>query len=302
MSVRLIQFYIVQVFFIMVSEGRLHLCYNLYVDVKEVFIMRKLISLCVAFFCIFAFTACGGSQTQPEEAEKYDADVSFVDNVHPEDYMDEDRDAVETLCDDCLEAMKDVTSDREYNRVKNKFEKDLSKYDSTGDLVDYYKSALDGYVGNFEDGKIDKAGIYELYEKKEEQLYAAEDKKDFYDICVAIDKSIEDSFDVSIAPSTDVRLYMEDRNMNDGKLFDGKPSSSRNSDNDSIWPENGAYVDYEGNSYATREEVQEAVNSGKASGYYYLYPDGRVDSSVPVSDEILDKYKAKHGGNVNDEE
>lgn len=268
--------------------------------------MRKFILLCAAFFCVFAFSACGSSQTQSGEAEKYDADVSFIDNVHPEDYMDEDRDAVESLCSDCLESMKEVKSDREYNRVKNAFEKDLSKYDSTGDLVDYYKSALDGYVGNFEDGKIDKAGIYELYEKKEEQLYAAEDKKTFYDVCVAIDKSIEDTFDVSITPSMDVRLYMEDRNMNDGKLFDAKSSSDKDSDtdndNDSIWPENGAYVDYEGNSYATREEVQEAVNSGKASGYYYLYPDGRIDSNVPVSDEILDKYKAKHGGNISDDE
>ena len=268
--------------------------------------MRKVVLVCLSFVFVFALCACGSSEPNSDESTKYEADVSFIDNVHPEDYMDEDREAIQTLCDDCLNDMKDVTSDSEYNRVKKKFESDLSNYDSTGDFVDYYKDALDGYLSNFEDGQVDKDGIYQLYEKKEEQLYSAEDKEEFYDTCVMIDKAIKETFDVDISPSTDVRLYMEDRNMNDGELFTskktGKEDKDSDSDNDSIWPENGAYVDYEGNSYATREEVQEAVNSGKASGYYYLYPDGRVDSSVPVSDEILDKYKAKHGGNVSDDE
>lgn len=263
---------------------------------------RKIFAVCLVLSFVFVFCACGNSQTNSETAPEYEADVSFIDNVHPEDYMEEDRDAVEVLCEDCLDAMKKVDSDRKYNRAKSDFETSLAKYDSTGDLVDYYKSSLDGYVGNFEDGKIDKTGIYELYEKKEEQLYSAEDKKSFYEACVSIDKAIKDAYDVSISPSTDVRLYMEDRNMNKGELFSNKSIKDDDEDDNSIWPENGAYVDYEGNSYATREEVQEAVNSGKASGYYYIYPDGRIDSSVPVSDEILDKYKAKHGGDIRDDE
>ena len=294
----------------MMREGYLHLCYNAYILFRiilgGVLMMRKVVLVCLSFVFVFALCACGSSEPNSDESTKYEADVSFIDNVHPEDYMDEDREAIQTLCDDCLNDMKDVTSDSEYNRVKKKFESDLSNYDSTGDFVDYYKDALDGYLSNFEDGQVDKDGIYQLYEKKEEQLYSAEDKEEFYDTCVMIDKAIKETFDVDISPSTDVRLYMEDRNMNDGELFTskktGKEDKDSDSDNDSIWPENGAYVDYEGNSYATREEVQEAVNSGKASGYYYLYPDGRVDSSVPVSDEILDKYKAKHGGNVSDDE
>ena len=110
---------------------------------------------------------------------------------------------------------------------------------------------------------------YSLYDDMKDDLYDAHTKADFYKACVDIDDEIEDKFGVSPRPSMDVRLYIEDRNLNDEPVFDNsgkdKEKDKGESDRDSIWPKNGAYVDYDGNTYATREEVQEAVNSGKIS-------------------------------------
>lgn len=260
--------------------------------------MRRICVVLIACIMVFGLSACGSSQSGTEVESKYTADTSFLDDVYIDDYMEEDREAIQSLCMGCGQDMAQVTSEQEYERVKHSFENRLAEYDSVQALVEYYESALHGYVDNFDDSVVKKSEIYSLYDDMKDALYDAHTKADFYKACVDIDDEIEDKFGVSPRPSMDVRLYIEDRNLNDEPVFDNsgkdKEKDKDESDKDSIWPKNGAYVDYDGNTYATREEVQEAVNSGKISAYYYLYPDGRVDSTVPISDEILDKYKEKH--------
>lgn len=256
--------------------------------------MRKICVVFVACIMIFVLCACGGNSGEETAEPEYTADLSFLDDVYIDDYMDEDKEAVQSICDSCKQAMTVVTSDQEYERVKHDFDEQIGEYDSIQGLVEYYEAALHGYVDNFDDSVISKNKVYSLYDDMKDNLYDAHTKKDFYKACVDIDDEIESKFGVSPRPSMDVRLYIEDRNLSDESVFDGKGKDKDDSDSDSIWPKNGAYVDYDGNTYATREEVQEAVRSGKISAYYYLYPDGRVDSTVPISDEILDKYKEKH--------
>lgn len=256
--------------------------------------MRKICVVLVACIMICVLCACGDNSGEENAEPEYTADLSFLDDVYIDDYMDEDKEAVQSICDSCKQAMTAVTSDQEYERVKHDFDEQIGEYDSVQRLVDYYEAALHGYVDNFDDSVISKNKVYSLYDDMKDNLYDAHTKKAFYEACVDIDDEIESKFGVSPRPSMDVRLYIEDRNLSDESVFDGKGKDKDESDNDSIWPKNGAYVDYDGNTYATREEVQEAVRSGKISAYYYLYPDGRVDSTVPISDEILDKYKEKH--------
>ena len=260
--------------------------------------MQKRI-ICIFLFVVLmicGLSACKDNSSSNKESPKYTADTSFLDSVYINGYMEEDQDAVKSLCMRCAQDMAAVTSEQEYERVKHSFEEKLAEYDSVSALVTCYESALHGYVDNFDDSVVDKNDVYELYDDMKDDLYDATTKKDFYEACVEIDDAIEDEFGVSPRPSMDVRLYMEDRNLNDKSVFEdkGKDDDDDEDDNDSIWPKNGAYVDYDGNTYATREEVQEAVRSGKIDGYYYIYPDGRIDSTVPISDEILDKYKDKH--------
>lgn len=258
--------------------------------------MRRICVVLIACIMVFGLSACGSNQSGTEVESKYTADTSFLDDVYINDYMEEDREAIQSLCMSCGQDMTQVTSEQEYEQVKHSFESRLAEYDSVQALVEYYESALHGYVDNFDDSVVKKNEIYSLYDDMKDDLYDTTTKKDFYEACVEIDDAIEDEFGVSPRPSMDVRLYMEDRNLSDKSVFEDKTKDDDDDedDSDSIWPKNGAYVDYEGNTYATREEVQEAVRSGKIDGYYYIYPDGRIDSTVPISDEILDKYKEKH--------
>ena len=267
--------------------------------------MKKLWAILGICVLMVGVSACSSHTDQEPTSDEYVADLSFLDDIYVDDYMIEDRDAVRELCNDCEETMSQVESDQAYNQTKQAFYGDLANYDSIKDLAAYYESALHGYVDNFDDSAVNKSKVYALYDDMKDNLYESQNKQDFYNACVDIDDAIEEDFGITPRPSMDVRLYMEDRNLSGKELFDRKATDGKDKDknNGSIWPENGAYVDYEGNTYATREEVQEAVNSGKISGYYYLYSDGRVDSTVPISDEVLDKYKEKYGniGDVDDD-
>ena len=254
--------------------------------------MRKL--LCFGILCVMClFVSCSDSNSK-EFSGVDDKTTSFLDVVDERAYLEDDRKAINLLCETYRVESQGKLSKEEYNRLERKFSKDLDGYDTRLALVTKYESFLYGYLRNFNEGTIDKVGIDEIYQQTKEELLKTETKKEFYDVCVAFEKDLKKDFRVDIMPSTDIRLYMEERNRNGTSIFGDDAESVVISDENVAWPVGGAYVDYDGRTYETREDVETAVNAGVTEGYYYLYEDGTVDSPVPISDTILNNYKRKH--------
>ena len=159
--------------------------------------MRRICVVLIACIMVFGLSACGSNQSGTEVESKYTADTSFLDDVYIDDYMEEDREAIQSLCMGCGQDMAQVTSEQEYERVKHSFENRLAEYDSVQALAEYYESALHGYVDNFDDSVVKKSEIYSLYDDMKDDLYDAHTKADFYKACVDIDDEIEDKFGVS---------------------------------------------------------------------------------------------------------
>ena len=254
--------------------------------------MRKALYVGIIFIMIFSLTACMDNASK-ESSDLGGKKTAFLDLVNESEYLEDDRKAINSLCEAYKSQTQGELSKKEYNRLERKFLKDLDGYDTRLALVTKYESFLYGYLRNFSKGSIDETGIDEMYQVTKQELLKTETKREFYDVCVDFEKGLKDEFQIDITPSTDIRLYMEERNLDGGFIFDDDTSVISIDNEDEVWPVGGVYVDYNGQVYETKEDAEIAVDAGVTDGYYYLYEDGTVDSPVPITDKILNNYKRK---------